>query len=496
MTEIDLSPITRIEGHLDFKVDVEEGKVKDAKAIGALFRGFEQILQNRDPRDALVITPRICGVCPTAHNDASARALDDAFNASIPPNGHLTRSILLGIENVMSHFTHTYVLFGPDLANKKYQGHEAYPELVERFSPITGTSYKEAVFARMKLDEIFALFGGKHPHTTFVPGGSPVKPEIHDITRAISILLQVKDCVERVTLGCSLERWLENKSLQDVQNWLEEEESHAHSDIGLLIRYGPDLGLDQLGQGPGKFLAYGVYSQADGEKWLPGGYFDGEEHRELDQSKIEEHIRYSWYTGYEGGRHPFEGVTEPHYEEGEKYSWAKCPRYEGEPAEAGPLARMIIDKDPLVMDLAKEYGPNVYTRVLARLHEAARTAAKIKEWLLELDPQKPFFGSYEEVSNGEGFGLTEAARGALGHWIKIRNGKIDNYQVITPTAWNVSPKDSNDVHGPIEQAVIGTPMEDEENPVEVQHIIRSYDPCLACTVHYTTPRRDFNLKVV
>lgn len=495
MAEIDLSPITRIEGHLDFKVDVEDGVVNDAKAVGALFRGFEQILKNRVPMDALVITPRICGVCPTAHNDASARAFDDAYNASIPENGYLARSLMLGIENVMSHFTHTYVLFGPDLANRKYEEHEAYPELASRFSPITGTSYKEAVFTRMKLDEIFALFGGKHPHTTFIPGGAPVRPGIHDITRALGIFLQVKDCAEDVTLGCSIERWLENRSLKDVEKWLEEEESHAKSDLGLLIRYGPELGLTEIGQGPGNFISYGVYAQADGENWLPGGFYDGK-HRKLDQGKIAEHIKYSWYTGYEGGKHPFEGVTEPHYEEGEKYSWAKCPRYNGKPAEAGPLARMIMDKDPLVMELAKEYGPNVYTRVLARLHEAVRTAAKLREWLLELDPKKPFFGSYHEASDAEGIGLTEAARGALGHWIKIKNGRIDNYQVITPTAWNVSPKDSNDVHGPIEQAVIGTQLVDEENPVEVQHVIRSYDPCLACTVHYTTPRKSFKLKAV
>ncbi len=495
MAELDLSPITRIEGHLDFKINVENGVVTDAKAIGALFRGFELILKGRDPLDALVITPRICGVCPTSHNDASARALDNALNASIPENGYLMRSILLGTENLMSHAAHMYVLFGPDLANKKYEGHEAYPELVKRFAPITGTSYKGAVFARIKLDEIFAIFGGKHPHTTFVPGGAPVRPQLNDITRALSIFMQVQDFLENTTLGCSVERWLENKSLKDVVSWLEEDEKHANSDLGLFIRFGTELGFHKLGPGPGNFLSYGVYAQADGKNWLPAGFYDGK-HHSLDQSKIEEHIRYSWYTGYEGGRHPSEGVTEPYYEEGEKYTWAKCPRYQGMPVEVGPLARMIIDKDPVVLDLAKEYGPCVYTRVLARLHEAVRLAAKIKEWLLELDPGKPFFGSYDKVSNAEGIGLTEAARGALGHWIKIRNGRIDNYQVITPTAWNVSPKDSNDVHGPIEQAVIGTPVEDENNPIEVQHVIRSYDPCIACTVHVITPKKSYHLKVV
>lgn len=496
MTEIDISPITRIEGHLDFEVDVEEGEVEDARAIGALFRGFEQILQGRDPKDALAITPRICGVCPTSHNTASARALDDAFGASVPPNGNLVRSLLLGIENLMSHAAHTYVLFGPDLANEKYEGHEAYPELAKRFAPIEGTSYKKAVSARIQLDEIFAIFGGKHPHTTFVPGGAPVRPEGHDVTKATGILLDVKEFVEDTVLGCTVERWLENESLEDVEEWLEEDEDQAESDLGLLLRYGPELGLTEIGQGPGRFLSYGVYREGDGEKWLPPGYFDGEELRELDQSKIEEHIRYSWYGGYEGGKHPFDGTTQPEYdEESDAYTWAKCPRYEQLPAEVGPLARMVVDQDPLVMDLAEEYGPNVYTRVLGRLQEAVRTAAKLEEWLMDIDPGGPFFTGYSEPREAEGFGLTEAARGALGHWIKIRNGEIDNYQVITPTAWNISPKDSNDVHGPVEQAVIGTSVSDESNPVEVQHVIRSYDPCLACTVHYTTPDEEFKLRV-
>ncbi len=498
MKEIDLSPITRIEGHLDFKVVIdEENVVKDAKAIGALFRGFEIILKGREPEDALVITPRICGVCPTSHNDASARALDDAYDADVPGNGYLVRSILLAVENTMSHAAHTYVLFGPDLANKKYAEHEAYPELAKRFSAITGTSYKKAVLARIKLDEIFSIFGGKHPHTTFVPGGVPCKPTTSDITKAISILMEVQDFIESTTLGCEVERWLEVKSLKDVEKWLEEDERHANSDLGLLIRYGPELGLTQLGRGPGRFLAYGVYHQKTGEPWLPAGYYDGEKHQELDPEEISEHIAHSWYKGYEGGRHPFDGVTEPEYTtSGDKYSWAKAPRYRDLPTEVGPLARQIIDKDPLVLDLYENFGPCVFTRVLARLHEAVRTFAKIREMLDEIDLGEPFYRKPEKKDNAQGMGLTEAARGALGHWIKIKDGKIENYQVITPTAWNVSPKDSNGNHGPIESAVIGTQVSDPANPVEVQHVIRSYDPCIACTVHYITPRGSFKLKAV
>lgn len=492
MTEIDLSPVTRIEGHLDFTVEVENGEVTDAKSISSMFRGFEEILNGRHPMDGLVITPRICGVCPSSHNMASARALDDAFDVDVPANGHRVRNLLLGSENLMSHATHTYVLFGPDLTDEKYEDHEAYPVLAERFTPIEGTSYKQAVQTRVKLTEIHGLFAGKRPHSTFVPGGAPIQPELHDKTKAASLFSKVTDFVEETVLGCSVDRWLENESLDDVLDWLDEEESHRNSDLGVLITYGPELGLTDIGVGPGRFVAYGAFSDATGEKWLPGGYFDGDTLHELDQEEIEEYVTYSWASGYGGGKHPFEGETDPEYDEDDDaYTWTKCPRYDGKPAEVGALARMVVDQDPLVMSLADEYGINVYTRVLARLQEAARLSAKLEEWLMNIDPSQPFAASFDVPQNASGYGLTEAARGALGHWIRIRDGEIEKYQVVTPTAWNLSPRDDNDTPGPVEQAVMGIEVEDETNPLEVEHAIRSYDPCVACAVHYVTQDGEF-----
>ncbi len=181
--------------------------------------------------------------------------------------------------------------------------------------------------------------------------------------------------------------------------------------------------------------------------------------------------------------HPLEGSTQPNADKEGAYSWAKSPRYDNNVVEVGPLARMIIDKDPLIVDLAENPGPSAYTRVLARLHETVRLIKQMGIWLKEIDPDEPFYIKQTEIENAQGVGLTEAARGALGHWINIEDGMIKNYQVITPTAWNISPRDSNDVPGAIEQALIGTPVEDEKNPVEVSHVIRSYDPCLVCTVH-------------
>jgi hydrogenase large subunit len=481
--KIDLSPITRIEGHLDFTIEVEEGKVIEAWASGTLFRGFEIMLQGRDPLDALVFVPRICGVCPTSHQVASVRCLESAFGATPPPNAHLVRSLLLGLENAYSHAAHFYVLFGPDLVNKKYASHPAYPELQKRFAPLAGSSYVAAVMAKRKLNEAYAIFGGQFPHSNvFVPGGVTCTPDIADIVRATSILLEVQDLVEDMVLGCSVERWLENESLADVQEWMGED-GHEASDLGLFIKHGPELGLNEIGAGPPRFLSYGVYEQADGTSWLRSGFYDGE-FRPFKQEKITEHVKHSWYVDYEGGKHPSQGETRPQYTaEGEKYSYAKTPRYDEKSAQVGPISRQVNDKDALVLDLADKLGINAFTRELARLQEEVRLLAQLKVWLNQIDPTKPFYFKPRTPRNAVGMGFTEAGRGALGHWVRIEGGRIANYQVITPTAWNVSPKDAYGNRGPIEEAVVGTPVPDEENPIEVQHVIRSFDPCIACTVH-------------
>ncbi|MDE3075059.1 MAG: nickel-dependent hydrogenase large subunit [Chloroflexota bacterium] len=375
---LDISPITRIEGHLDFRVEVDGGKVTDAWASGALFRGFEIMLKGRSPEDALVFVPRICGVCPTSHQVASVKCLENAFGATPPPNAHLVRSILLGLENAYSHAAHLYVLFGPDLANEKYSGHPLFPELERRFAAYKGSSWLTAVAAKRKLNEAYAVLGGQFPHANvFVPGGVTCRPTPSDVLKVTGILMEVQDIVERVVLGGPVARWLENRTLADVQAWLGEGD-HASSDLGVFIRVGQDLALHQIGAGPGNFLAYGVYEQADGTPWLKPGFYDGDPHP-FDQQSITEHVKHSWYVDYEGGKHPFQGETRPFYSrEGDKYSYAKAPRYLDRPTQVGPLARQINDGDPLVLDLAKHLGASAYTRMLARLHEEVRLLAQIR----------------------------------------------------------------------------------------------------------------------
>jgi Ni,Fe-hydrogenase I large subunit len=207
-------------------------------------------------------------------------------------------------------------------------------------------------------------------------------------------------------------------------------------------------------------------------------------------------VAYSWFEGYSGGRHPFEGETRPYAtgQENVKYSWAKAPRYDGRPAETGPLAEMIVAGNPLFVDLLSpksstalfQSGPSVFTRQLARLVRPAEHIPAMETWLAETTGDARFYTPPGEIVEGAGFGLTQAARGALGHWVRIADGAIAHYQIITPTAWNASPRDTDGVRGPMEEALIATGVQDASNPVALGHVVRSFDPCLVCTVHTVT----------
>lgn len=481
--KIEINPLTRVEGDLKIVVEVEDGRVSDAFASGVMFRGIESILAGRDPLDPIVITPRICGICGTAHLTCAVQALDKMYSAYVPPNARLIRNICLAIESVMSSLTHIYIMFLPDLLNKKYSSNSSYEDL-KRFAPINGISYASALRERKRLLEIIAIFSGQWPHSHFmVPGGVACTPTLSNITKALTILTNFQRYLEERVYGCSLEEWLDNKSNKNLEEWLED--TGSKGDLAFFTGISLQLKFDAIGRGCGKFLSFGGYPGAGRNKsLLRSGFFDGRKYHKFDHEKITEHVKYSWYEDYPGGRYPYEGVTQPLVENREnKYSWSKSPRYDNNVVEVGPLARLLVDRDPLIVDLYNKLGPSVYTRMLARFHEIAKFIPLIRTWLEEIDTSKPFYKKPSPCKTGRGFGLIEAPRGSLGHWSIVENEKIKNYQIITPTTWNASPRDYLGNPGAIEQALIGTPIEDEQNPIEVLHVVRSFDPCLVCTVH-------------
>jgi uptake hydrogenase large subunit len=511
---LDISPVGRVEGDLDVRVDIEDGVVVNAWTSAELFRGFEVILRGKDPQAGLVVTPRACGICGASHLSCAAWALDTAWGTTVPRNAILARNLGQLVETIQSLPRHHYGLFMIDMINKNYKSSKYYDMAVERWAPFTGKNYELGVTISGRPVEIYALLGGQWPHSSFmVPGGVMCSPTLTDITRAWSIMDHFKkNWLEPVWFGCSLERYEEIKTYEDFLAWMEEKPEHANSDLAMYWKMGLDIGLDKFGKGLGKYITWGYLPHEDkyqkptiesrnASLWMPSGVYDGatDKHKLMSQNFALEDMNRAWYDEGSSPIHPFDRTTNPianntsEFEKG-KYTWATAVLHsENGHLEAGPLARQLVVggdhmeswqyKDPLVLDMYKKMGgASVLLRHFARMHEAKAIYRKIEHCLREFKLNDPFYKKPTE-KNGRGWGATEAIRGALCHWVEVEDGKIKNYQIIAPTTWNVGPRSGAGERGPIEEALIGTPIADVKDPVEVGHVARSYDSCLVCTVH-------------
>ena len=526
MTRIVIDPITRIEGHLAIEVEVDGGKVKDAWTSGTLFRGFEIVLKGRDPRDAYHITQRICGVCPTSHAHAASLCLEDAVGIHPPEMGRLVRNMVEGAQFLHSHILWFYHLAALDFVDvvaalkaqpkeqslrqvqgrlKKfvesgqlgpfanaYWGHPAY-KLPPDLNLLAVAHYLEALDKQAQAAHISAIFGGRMPMTMTTPAGGSVHiPTVDDMANLKPRLLEIRD-------------WVNNAYIPDV--------------LAVAPYY---LDYTAVGKGPSNFLAWGVFDDPSFDtkkRLLPSGFVVGGSLKaeEINQKAVTEDVTHGWYKDSKAA-HPSAGVTEPEYTEWnveKKYTWAKAPRYDERPMEVGALARMVVayakghpTAKPLIDQTLAKLGVagkpevlfSVVGRIAARALETKVVADAMVEWsdaVLEnlKNGKKETFTQYKLPERAQGVGLWEAPRGALGHWNQIENAGLANYQVITPTCWNISPRDGKGTRGTIEEALIGTPVADPKRPLEILRVTHSFDPCLACTVHVIDPQSNEIYKV-
>jgi uptake hydrogenase large subunit len=502
--------LNRVEGDLEIKLQVEDNTVTDAWCIGRMYRGYEQILVGRDPNDALVITPRICGICSTSQLYAATSALEVAYQSPIAPNGTRIRNLCLMAESVMSDTRHAFLMFAPDLCNKAYEGHALYDRILEAFEPpFRGEIARQTVRESKKILGIIIAFGGQWPHSSYMMvGGVTINLNRSTLLDCLNIIDEHTQWYEKAILGCSSERWLELENTEDVDRWLDEDRAHRDSAVGLFIRFGRSIGLHRTGKGAPNLLSSGCYY--DPESWrppfderrclMPAGFYDGETNKfePFSHTCIAEHVRHSWFIDPGGERHPWDSETEPDYRsDGPQYTYGKAPRYDGRVVQLGPLSDLVIAGDRLLTSFFKSEGPNTWLRQFARFHRPVLVLGAMRRTVTELMERlgEPTRIKSEARSNADGYGLINAARGSLGHWVKVREGKIANYQVITPTTWNGSPRDSSGTRGHWEESFIGLEIKDLDNPVELHHVVRSHDACLVCTVHYLTTgkRRSFPL---
>jgi len=534
---ITIDPITRIEGHLRIEVEVEGGKVKNAWSSGQMFRGIEMILKGRDPRDAPLFTQRSCGVCTYTHYLSSVRAVEDAVGVKIPPNARIIRNLLHGAQFQHDHIVHFYHLHALDWVDvvsalkadpaataklsdnvsnapwggvnyfkdvqqrlqtfvdsgqlgpftNAYWGHPAYV-LPPEANLMAAAHYIEALRLQAKAARMHAIFGAKNPHlqSLVVGGVTSVKDLTPDrLAEFLSLVKETHSFVKNVYIP----------------------------DLLAVASFYKDWG--GIG-GCTNFLAWGDLPLGDKEPdslFLPRGVIMRRNlagMKMAEQEKVTEHVARAWYE--DGGpKHPYKGETKPLQENPQyrpgagKYSWLKAPRYDGEPCEVGPLARVLVaygagkkEVKPLVDDTLEKLGVPVQAlfstlgRTAARGLETVAIGEAMEGWVMELvdnlkNGDSSTYTSWEMPDTGMGLGLNDVARGALGHWIEIENKKIKNYQYVVPSTWNLGPRDEKGRLGPVEEALIGTPIADPKRPLEVLRTVHSFDPCIACGVHVIDP---------
>lgn len=482
-----LGPFNRIEGDLEVQVEVDQGVIVKAWVNSPLFRGFEQILHGKEPMDALVYTPRICGICSVSQSVAAAQALAAAQGIQACRNGELATNLILAAENLADHLTHFYLFFMPDFARESYASKTWFNSINKRFKAQTGTAARQVLPARAAFLHLTGILAGKWPHSLALqPGGTTRPIEAQEKIRLLTTIGMFRTFLQDVVFGCELEKVNALSNETELKSW---QQSHPDSDFAKFLLVADDLNLKKLGGASDNFMSYGAYQNSsettneETEHLFKAGTWQ-QKYLALNPEHIKEDITHSWLNSQGEAKHPYHGSTIVDTNEDNGYSWCKAPRLNEEVMEVGAIARQMVDGHPLIRALVADSGANVRNRVIARLLELSLVLPEMENWAKQLQPKETFCTPTHLPDEAQGAGMVEAARGSLGHWVRIKNGRILNYQIIAPTTWNFSPRDHDDKPGALELALQNTYVgEDKNASVIIQHIIRSFDPCMVCTVH-------------
>lgn len=465
--EIRVNPMTRVNGAMEIEVIVENKVVIDAKAKSLNYRGMELMMRGRSPLDAIYFTQRLCGICSTAHSTASVTALEDAMGIEPNNNDKMIRDFMHSAEFLQNHLRHIYQHVVPDYVNSEkiynvYPIKNKYNRIPDDVCTRIAHNYYESIMFSRGAHEIIAELGGKVPHNQgMIPGG--VNTEI-TMTKYLRIKAALK----------SIKKFIYNEMLQDLQD---------------IAKYFPEYYKN--GKGPENFMSFGYMHQyQDDLSYLkPYVTIRGKE-EPLDINKITEEVSHSWINTDKEVMEADYRVSESYdIAKPSAYSWCRAPRYKGETMEVGPLARCLRTG-------AYSLGISTMDRNLARVYELMEISKIMEELLEGIEVKETQKWSYNIPKYAKGKGLIDTTRGALGHWIEIREGKVYNYSIITPSAWYLSPMDKKGVKGALENALIGCEIEDVNNPMEIGRIVRSYDPCISCACHVSGDIKPITIRVV
>ncbi|MHB8574507.1 MAG: nickel-dependent hydrogenase large subunit [Dehalococcoidia bacterium] len=550
---VDFDPVTRVAGALAFHsvVDLRERKVLETNSMATLFRGYEVILKGRDPRDAIFISSRACGVCGGVHATCAALTLEMAFGIQPPPLGIVVRNLCLAAEFLYDHPLHLFLLAGPDYSasivsvtnpslweraqhtqtrNGGVHGFNTVGDLMQALDPLSGSLYLEALQMTRRAREMYVLLAAKYPHPqTIVPGGMSTTVSITTFNEFFPRLAEYFDYAKKAALI-----W------DDIVEFFFDADP-KYREVGMRPKNLIDTGI---WDDPDAYDASYANCEAWGDRrWAtPGAIVDGEL-RTTSLQKInlglEEFVEHSYYDQWEGKpfpndplgaplspNHPWNKETKPKPQGQnwkEKYTWDTAPRWDRVAMETGPYSRMwntaLAQKLPknewieatghsLKLRLPAATTPalelewhvpdqwNAFERNRARAYAIAYTAlVAFNNWMQALDllkkGQTKISTHWELPRKGTqiGVGFWGAGRGYLTHHMVVENGKIANYQIVTPSTFMASPKDPWGGPGPYEEAVMNTPIleefssEESYKGIDILRTIRSFDPCMPCTTH-------------
>jgi [NiFe] hydrogenase large subunit len=465
------------------------------------------------------------------------RAVDNAVGVKIPNNARIIRNLLMGAQFQHDHIIHFYHLHALDWVDivsalkadpKKtaaladnvsnaplgganyfksvqqrirtfvdsgqlgpfsnaYWGHSAY-KLPPEANLLACAHYLEAIRLQARTARLHAIFGGKNPHPQSLTVGGVTCVRDLQPDRIAEFMYIVKETQE----------FIENVYVPDLL---------------AVASFYKDWGA--IG-GTTNFLAWGEFPESDKEPeslYMPRGVIMKRNLggvKMANQARVTEDVTRGWYEDG-AAKHPYEGETKPlkenpQYRPGDgKYSWFKAPRYDGEPCEVGPLARVLVaygkgqkEIKPVVDNVLKTLGVDANAlfstlgRTAARGIETLVIGQRMQTWVMELvenikNGDTRTYEPYEMPDSAMGYGLNDVPRGSLGHWVQIENKKIKNYQYVVPSTWNLCPRDANGKIGPVEESLVGTPVADPKRPLEVLRTVHSFDPCIACGVHVIDP---------
>ena len=331
MTRLIVGPFNRVESDLELTLDIDEGRVSEARVATTLYRGFEQILLGRPAADALAIAPRICGICSLSQSMAAAAALRAISEIVPPPNGQRAANIAHAAENIADHLTHFYPFFMPDFAAENFmrarRGFPAWSAVQGGF----GTRPAAILPARARLLHVMGLIAGKWPHSLGVqPGGVTRALELGEKMRLIAILGEFRAFIEKVLFAAPLEQVAAIATPEQLADF-----SHGAGDFAAFLRLAQNLRLEELGRVALPLISFGAYHGAEGALF-PAGVFDPRARAEkpLPVEAIREDVAFSYL--HENSADPAKAVTLPDAERANAYSWAKAPRLSVTPQKPAP----------------------------------------------------------------------------------------------------------------------------------------------------------------